>query len=230
MLRAANQELDAYAYTVSHDLRSPLTAVILANAMLKNLLEDVDQDSVREVVEETSGSIDRNLGKVYALINDLLSLAEAGAKAVNVENLDVADVVSHVLDEYAQSIRDGNIEVKKDDDLGRLVANDTQIYQLFSNIISNAILHNDSPHPAVSIRYQGESEGERRFKISDNGPGFPVDMLTTAFEPFQKTGTGTGIGLAIAKKITLQYGGTIRAFNDNGACLEFMLRDFEKVT
>ena len=96
------------------------------------------------------------------------------------------------------------------------------------NLISNTIKHNDSENPVLEISYLGDDEGGlHRYLVRDNGSGVPPDDLESIFIPFIKGQTGdTGLGLSIVEKIVKVYHGEIRAYNDNGACFEFTLRDY----
>lgn len=225
-LKEANRELDAYAHTVSHDLRNPLTAVILANEVLRDALDDPDNDTLRKEVEESCSAIGRNVSKAYALINDLLMLAEAGSRPQETVDIEVSEIVDRVLDENAASIERSSVEVVRDSYLGTVRASETHVYQLFSNLIGNAIKHNDNPQPSFTIEHMSDSETAHSYKVCDNSSGFPEDKLDSILEPFTKKGMGTGIGLAIVKKVVDVYGGTIKAYNDDGACVEFTIYDF----
>lgn len=228
-LRAVNLELDSYAQTVSHDLRSPLTAVILANELMRDAALQGDIGEIKSEIEESTGTIGRNVSKAYALINDLLILAESGQRPARVADVDVNEVVDRVIEERQPQIAEKDIAVHKDDDLGRLRASETQIYQLLSNLIGNSIRHNDNPNPEVWIRRLSGDESHRlHYLVKDNSSGISAEQLETVFTPFYKRDTaGGGIGLTIVKKIVDVYHGDIRAYNDNGACFEFTLNDFQ---
>lgn len=227
-LRAANQELDSYAHTVSHDLRSPLTAVILANELMRDAAHEDDLDEVRAEIEESTGTIGRNISKAYALINDLLTLAESGQRPARVTDVDINEVVDRVLEERTGEIADRGLAVHKDTGLGKIKASETQIYQIFSNLIGNTIRHNDNPMPEVWIRHLGETEHGHRYLVRDNSYGIPEDQLKNIFTPFYKreAAGSVGIGLTIVKKIIEVYSGYIKAYNDNGACFEFTVNDY----
>jgi PAS domain S-box-containing protein len=225
-LQEVNAALDAYARTVSHDIRSPLSAVVLANEMMREALESDTDAELREEVRESTGSIARNIDKAYALINDLLSLAESGQKPACAGRIDITDIVTLVLDEHSAEIAERGVSVVKDDDFGSVYGSETHIYQVFSNLIANAIAHNDNPEPTITVRHLPDAlDGTHNFRIEDNSTGMSADEISSVFKPFQKVSGGSGIGLAIVKKIVDVYGGTLRIYNDDGACFEFSLRD-----
>jgi len=228
-LERANIELDGYAHTVSHDLRAPLANIVLANYTLQELLKGPQTDETKETIFDTAEIISRNSEQISTLIGDLLSLAEAGQKPREVSVVDVSDVVRAVLEERSREIKEKGILVRVDERLGEVTAHPTQMYQLFSNLIGNAINHNDSPEPVLQISYLGDIEaGMHRYLVRDNGSGIPPEDTDNIFIPFFKKGRSgdSGIGLATAETIVRVYDGEIRAYNDNGACFEFAVRDF----
>jgi signal transduction histidine kinase len=101
------------------------------------------------------------------------------------------------------------------------------MYQLFGNLVSNAIKHNDSNNPEIYISRSGDVDGRtHRFVVRDNGPGIEESKGLEIFSPFVKgVRGGTGIGLSIVKKIVDVYSGCITAYNCNGACFEFLIND-----
>jgi PAS domain S-box-containing protein len=222
-----NRELEGYAYAVSHDLRGPLSSIMAANKTLQYMLKHPVPEDVGTSIDELTEIIDKNLEISSALIEDLLVLAEAGQVPREVFDVDVGMVVERILDERAEVIRKRGVRIDVDDDLGRVFANPTHIYQLFSNLIANAIKHNDSRKPVIKVSCPGNDEsGGHRYLVRDNGSGIPPEDIDQIFIPFFKGGTGeTGLGLAIVEKIVGIYSGTIKAYNDKGACFEFTLMD-----
>ncbi len=228
-LREANIELEGYAYTVSHDLRGPLSAIAMADSMLK---EEAAEPSVKEAapeIEHFAGIIERNVEKSHALINDILALAQAGRKPTESEEVDISELVAGVLVERSAEIQEKGISTKVDEVLGTVAANHTQMYQVFSNLVGNSIKYNDAAHPVLEVRHLGdEADGGHRFLVRDNGPGIPPEVIDNIFVPFVKGDRGgTGIGLSTVDRIVKAYGGLIRAYNDNGACFEFLVKDVQ---
>jgi len=226
-LRRINAELEGFAHTVSHDLRGPFAAIMGANLTIQNLLAIPDISKFRSDILDVAVVMDKSVAKAGALIEDLLSLAEAGQVPEDVSTVNISEVVDMVLEERAKEIRDNEVRVEVDGDLGTVSANSTHMYQVFSNIIWNAIEHNASKEPVVTIKYLGEEvAGGRRYLVKDNGVGIPPDIIDAIFLPFSKgTSGGSGIGLSIVYKVIDSYGGRINVYNDNGACFEFVLND-----
>ena len=229
-LLRANEELEGYAHTVSHDLKGPLTVIALAANTFEGLLKEPITDETRGELMEIAEMLVLSVVKSSDLIEDLLALAEAGQVPRDITDVDVAEVVSRTLEEKAGDLKEKNIKVKVSKDLGHVRANRTHIYQLFTNILGNAIKHCRSEAPVIEVSYLGDDDGAHRYLVRDNGEGIPPEDLDRIFEPFFKGKSGgAGIGLATVAKIVNVYDGSIRAYNDGGACFKFTLRDFDEV-
>lgn len=229
-LARSNMELDGYAHTVSHDLRGPVSSINLAASIMAETLEKPVDEADREEMIGLVKEIQSGTSRSFSLINDLLTLAEAGHEPSAVDRIDLNETVNRIIVERADRIKNKNARVIVDGDLGDVHANPTQVYLLFNNLIVNAIKHNDSPAPLVEVRKLGETEdGGKRFEVRDNGPGITAEDFPRIFEPFFKgKGGETGIGLATVQKIVEAYGGEISACNEesSGACFEFVLHDY----
>jgi signal transduction histidine kinase len=228
-LATANAELEGYAFTVSHDLKGPLSAAHLAEQILRDQLARPVEHQDKEVIRESSDIMERNLKKSFQLVDDLLTLAEAGQVPARVQSVDVSAVVQTVLNERQSALDETGTRVTAAADLGQVEGDQTQLYQVFTNLIGNSLKHNTSSVPTMDVSYLGKGEdGAHHYLVRDNGPGIPPESVDRLFEAFFKGDTGeTGIGLATVKKIIRVYGGEIRAYNDGGACFEFTIRDLD---
>lgn len=229
VLENINTELNEFAHLVAHDLRAPISSLKIAGLTLDEMMSqqsDVKNDS--EVIEIVN-VIDRNVDKLDNITESLLSLAKTGQVPEEICKVDLSKIVKSILVESSGSISNNRIEVKVEEDLGNIIANPTHMDQLFSNIINNAIRHNDNPEPLIQILSLGrDEEGFQRFLIKDNGSGIDPRIIDRIFQPFIKGAAGgSGIGLAIVKKVVGIYGGEIKAYNNEGACFEFSLRDLQ---
>ena len=224
-LHRVNEELEGYTRTVSHDLKSPLSAIALSAEALSAILEGEGGEGAGGFTGEALRIIRENTARAVALISDLLALAEAGQASVKDQPVDVSEVVGSVLEENETLLKDHGVRVSLEGDLGVAAMDTTHAYQLFANLVGNAIKHSGSKNPEIDISSLGETEpGRLRYLVRDNGQGIPEQLLETLFTPFVKGERGgTGIGLSIVDKVVRLYGGEIRAFNDNGACFEFTL-------
>lgn len=226
-LQRINRELDAYAYVVSHDLRGPLSAIISAAGLLVELADQAGDEKVASRIRQVAEIIDRSADNAEDFIERLLDLAKAGQAPKAAVMVDVAGVVRRVLEERAAVIAETGAEVVVDEDLGHINADPTHVYQLFSNLIENALQYNESPEPLVTVSHLGGEGGVHRYRVRDNGQGIPRKDLEKMFLPLYKgRGGGTGIGLSTVRKVVGVYGGEIGARNDGGACFEFTLRDW----
>ena len=230
-LKRINAELEGFAHTVSHDLKGPITTIMGANLVLQNLLrksEDGEGNRFEEDIYELSEIINTGVNKAKTLVEDILTLAEAGQLPEVVSDVDVSEVVETVLEERAGDIQERGITVHVDDSLGSVRANHTHIYQIFSNLVGNAIKHNDNENPVIEVSFLGDDEkGHHQYLVSDNGSGIAPEDFDSIFIPFAKGKTGeTGIGLSTVEKIVAVYGGEVRAYNNRGACFRFTLKDY----
>ncbi len=226
-LQRINRELDAYAYVVSHDLRGPLSAIVSAASVLGELAQKPWDSRVGARVRQLAGIISRSADSAEELILNLLSLAKAGQAPEKAAGFAASEVVREVLRDRAALIAEAGADVRVDEDLGELYADHTQMYQLFANLIDNALEHNDSEEPCVIVSHLGSEGGIHRYLVRDNGSGIPSGDSERIFELlYRGKSGGTGIGLSTVKKIIDAYGGEIKAYNDGGACFEFTLHDW----
>ncbi|MHB8894264.1 MAG: histidine kinase N-terminal 7TM domain-containing protein [Candidatus Geothermincolia bacterium] len=225
-LKRINTELDLYAHTVSHDLKGPLAALHTAGEALERLVGMPETEQRNANVVKVADILVRNTRKADELVNGLLSLAVAGQKPVDVNDIRIDKVVRRVVEERRGEVEAKGIRVVYSG-LGTVRADRTHVYQLFANLIGNSIKHNTSAEPVVEVRLLESSGGLHRYLVRDNGKGVPPDDLDRIFDPFYEAGEGgSGVGLATVARIVQVYGGGITAYNDNGACFEFTLRDY----
>lgn len=229
-LQRLNVELDGYARTVSHDLRGPLASIKLASQMLEELAEEqVSDEALSLEIREYAESITRSADKSFALSEDLLALARAGQAPEQAEAVSVDEVLRSVADERSIELerREAMLEVRGE--LGTVRGSSVQLYQLFSNLVENALVHNTGEGLVITVsRLSDDRPGTHRFLVRDSGEGIPPDIIRQVFAPFFKGPSGgSGLGLAIVHRIVSAYGGEISARNDGGACFEFTIRDFE---
>jgi signal transduction histidine kinase len=202
-----------------------------ANLVLQNVLqksEEGEGNRFEEDVYELLEIIDASVNKAETLVEDILALAQAGQVPEVVSDVDVSEVVETILEERASDIRERGITVQVDDSLGSARANHTHVYQIFSNLLGNAIKHNDNENPMIEVSCLGDDEnGLRQYLVRDNGSGIPPEDLDKIFLPYVKGKNGeTGIGLSTVEKIVAVYGGEVRAYNDRGTCFRFTLKDY----
>lgn len=227
-LRRANLELDSYAKTVSHDLRGPLSAAILANALLADSLRAAAESELREELAESSSTIGKNLEAANLMITGLLEVAKAGQVPGTVTDVPVSVIVAEILDERRALIEEKGIDFDVDESLGTIRGDPVQVRQVFDNLVNNAMVHNDNPSPRVTVQYLGSAGGQNSYLVCDNGSGFKERDVHRLFEisPGRGEAPGAGIGLALVEKVIRAYGGWIKAYNRDGACVEFEFPDW----
>lgn len=182
-----NTQLESFAHTVSHDIRSPLANIGLASGILNELVGGPLDESVRPELKEMVKIVASSFEGASLLVDNILLLAEAGNRPIDVTVVDVSEVARSILEEGSALIEQKGIKVVIDEDLGFLTANRTQVYQVFSNLISNAIRHNGSKQPVVEARFLCRTaEDGNRYLVRDNGSGIPQDRLEQVFLPFFK--------------------------------------------
>ena len=223
----SNRELEKFAYVASHDLKSP---VISLSASLKRFekrnREKIDAESL-EMIKDASASAVR----MQSLIADLLTYARIGADNVRKteERINLSETLNIVLTNLKTECQQSGCTIIADE-LPEIMADRTQMVQLFQNLLSNAIKFHGVDSPRVEIRAE-RGEEEWLFSIKDNGVGIQSAHKERIFELFQRASTGksykgTGIGLAICKKIVERHGGRIWVDSEpgKGSTFHFTIR------
>jgi light-regulated signal transduction histidine kinase (bacteriophytochrome) len=209
-LARSNAELEQFAYVASHDLQEPLRMVASYTQLLARRYQGkLDQDA-----DEFIGFAVDGARRMQELINDLLTYSRVGTRALILVEVDTARVVDQVVSDLAAAIQDSNATVTRDD-LPTLCGDLTQFHQLFQNLIANAIkFHRPDERPRVHIS-AAHSHGAWTFRVTDNGIGIEPQYLERIFALFQRLHSraeypGTGIGLAICKKVVERHRGEIQ--------------------
>jgi PAS domain S-box-containing protein len=225
-LEAANKELEAFSYSVSHDLRAPLRAV---NGFAKILLEDhgsqLDEEGIR-----IAGVIVQSARDMGRLIDDLLALSRAGRTQLSLAKVDMEGLARAAFAELTAPSAPSAIDFQ----MGKIpgtVGDASLLRQVWRNLLANAIKFSSrQAHPAITV--QGWlAEEECVYSIQDNGAGFDMKYSENLFGAFQRLHTtrefeGTGVGLAIVKRIVERHGGRVWAESKpgQGATFYFTLR------
>ncbi len=214
-LHALNKELEAFTYSVSHDLRAPLRS---ASGYAQILLEDYG-DKLDEQGKRNIDIIKSNAMRMGNLIDDLLAFSQLGRKEPRKREIDMNDLVKSVKEEIrrASPFRT-KIEIGP---LHSMKADYNLLHQVVYNLLSNAIKYSSlEKDPRVKIMTE-EVEDTVVFSIQDNGTGFDMQYVDKLFGVFQRLHAqeefeGTGVGLAIVQRIVLKHGGKVWAEGQKG--------------
>jgi signal transduction histidine kinase len=242
-LETANKDLEGFSYSVSHDLRTPLRAIDGFSSILLNEYSDKVDDEGKRLLKIVRESTDR-MGR---LIDDILAFSRVGRKEMERVDIDMERLVKGVIEELKMTIAERNVrfELKP---LPSVRGDMAMIRQVFVNLISNAIKFTRGRDEAVievgtreeEPEYRGKEEGEKRrtgereniYYIKDNGVGFDMQYVNKLFGVFNRLHgaeyEGTGIGLAIVKRIIAKHGGRVWAEGKvgEGAVFYFTIPSF----
>jgi PAS domain S-box-containing protein len=208
-LERSNAELEQFAYVASHDLQEPLRMV----ASYTQLLARRYGGRLDEDADEFIGYAVDGATRMQALINDLLAYSRVQRKELELATVDSGDAVDAALANLRGAIEDREAAVVVDDELPEVRGDLTQLTQLFQNLLGNALKFTNGARPEVHVGVRRRPE-EWVFSVSDNGIGIDPQHTDRIFEVFQRLHTrqeypGTGIGLAVCKKIVERIGGRI---------------------
>jgi PAS domain S-box-containing protein len=235
-LERSNRELQDFAYVASHDLQEPLRKIVVFGERLKEKCAEEFSVEGRDYLER----MQKAAARMQILINDLLSFSRVTTKAQPFVSVDLAKTAREVVSDLEARIEmvKGRVEVGP---LPLLEAEPLQMRQLLQNLIGNALkFRRPDEAPVVKVeakvfagprpRMDAESPAEQlcQLTISDNGIGFEEKYLDRIFNVFQRLHTrneyeGTGMGLAIARKIALYHGGDITATSKVGQGSAFIV-------
>ncbi|HEX7904171.1 MAG TPA: ATP-binding protein [Chitinophagaceae bacterium] len=224
-LEAANKELEAFSYSVSHDLRAPLRALSGYGMMLKEDYGPKLDDEANRITDRIVSNA-KMMGK---LIDDLISFSQMGVKEVVHQTVDMKKVAEDCMAELLHHETPDKYQVHINN-LPACHGDSNLIKQVWMNLISNAIKYSSKkPVPCIEIGCTEDAYTNTYF-IRDNGVGFDMQHAHKLFGVFQrlhshKVFEGTGIGLAFVKRIMLKHNGEIRAVSsiDEGATFYFTL-------
>jgi signal transduction histidine kinase len=234
-LREANDEIQRFAFIVSHDLRSPLVNIMGFTSEMEALQADIFAETPqtpeqraqqRREVNEALGFIKSSIGKMDRLINAILGLSRAGRREFTPQPISLATLLTSMSKDVAHRLQevDGAIEVGPLPDIS---SDRLALEQIFSNLIDNAIKYRSSDRP-VRIRVDSEERGNFAvIRVADNGRGIDAKDYERIFELFRRAGRqdrpGEGIGLAHVRTMVRRLGGTIRVDSELGQGTTFTI-------
>lgn len=225
-LEVANKDLDAFAFSVSHDLRAPLHVVDgFSQILVTRFAGQLDDQAASYLARIRAGVV-----LMEQLVKGILKLSRLGRQPLDMQTVHVADVVNEVLVQLrtGEVLTDDRVQVTGD--LLSVQGDRVLLQQVFANLLSNACKFTaQQPRPEIRVGCESR-DGEQIYFVRDNGAGFDPAYATKLFEPFQRLHStedfaGLGIGLSIVKRIIERHGGRIwaEAEVDRGACFYFTL-------
>jgi len=224
-LQAANKELEAFSYSVSHDLRAPLRGISgFASILVEDYAKHLDEEGRRLL-----GTICGEASRMGQMIDELLAFSRLGRQSMQSAETDMTSLAQTAFDQCAAQVSGRNIQFKLPP-LPPAQGDAAMLSHVWVNLISNAIKYT-RPKPAAEIEVTGRTEdSEMVYCVKDNGAGFDMKYVQKLFGVFQRLHNetdfeGTGIGLALAQRIVQRHGGRVWAEGEvnKGATFYFTL-------
>jgi signal transduction histidine kinase len=229
-LEANNAELERFTYTVSHDLRNPLVTIKGFLGMLDKDLQDGRKDRISSDFQRIANAAD----KMDELLSDLLELSRVGRIINTPEEVDFVKLTTEAVELLDARIRSKNITVNISHDLPTVFGDRVRLREVMENLIDNAAKYAENRHsPTIDIG-ASRKNSEHVIFVRDNGMGIENQHLTKIFGLFEKldqNSEGTGIGLALIKRIIETHGGKIWVESDGlekGSTFYFTIPDRRK--
>ncbi len=219
-LRRSNEQLEQFAYVASHDLQEPLRMITSYLQLLERRYKtQLDQDASDFIAYAVDGAT-----RMKALINDLLMYSRVKTGEQDFERFESRAALEQALTNLQMQIKESGAQIHHDG-LPSIVGNEAQIVQLFQNLLSNSIKFRNDTAPKIEVKAV-QNENMWTFSVHDNGIGIEQQYMDRIFVIFQRLHTkdrypGTGIGLAICKKVVEHHGGRIWAESIPGAGTTF---------
>ena len=219
-LASTNKELETFAYVASHDLKSPLRGIAQLSTWIE---EDLESKEFAEVNKHTTMLRNRIL-RLEKLLDDMLVFYRAGKTDGTISHVDVAQMARELFD--IQNTKPG-LRLVLAENLPNIDTLKTPFEQTLRNLFSNAIKHHDTAEGVISLNARIIDKNFYEFSVSDDGPGIPLKFQERIFGMFQTLKSrdeleGSGMGLALIKKIVETYGGKISVISEGrGCCFTF---------
>ena len=225
-----NRELEAFSYSVSHDLRAPLRHISgFADKLARQMGDDADEKSRHYI-----STIDSSARRMATLIDDLLVYSRLGRSALRLQPVDMQSLVSEtraLLDSNASVDTPGRRIEWHIDAMPMVIADENMMRQVWLNLLGNAVKYSTPREQTrIDVSYERLDDGRHEFTVKDNGVGFDMQYASKLFGVFQRMHKasdfpGTGIGLASVQRVLMRHGGTITAESavDQGTTFRFTL-------
>jgi len=223
-LELINQELQDFAFVAAHDLQEPLRKIqTFCDMAMRRCSQTLDEEAGAHLARVLTSA-----GRMRQQLRDLLEFSRVAARPEPFKKVDFAKVARDAVDVFEASIKDSGCRIE----IGHLPvidADESQILRLFQNLVGNALKFRSGDAPGIKIYCKPETRGMCEIFVEDNGIGFDRQFAELIFKPFQRLHgkgeyDGTGMGLAICRKIVERHGGAIRAESKPGEGATFIVR------
>jgi light-regulated signal transduction histidine kinase (bacteriophytochrome) len=208
-LQDANGELEQFTSIVSHDLQEPIRTIKSFLLLIQQKIKNEHYGDLPSYIEKSVHAATH----MRELILNLLNYSQVGKTQIKQEKVDVDDLLIQAMQNLRTSVERSGAEVTMNVDVDTIEGDRMQLLQLMQNLVSNALKFTNTTHPEIKISCQPE-DGHVKCAVSDNGIGIAKEDVDKVFEIFKRLNTkkefpGTGIGLAICKKIVDKHNGRI---------------------
>lgn len=223
-LKRSNKDLEQFAYIASHDLQEPLRKVIAFSERLKAKYYDILDETGKEYISRMTSASER----MQKMINDLLSFSRISTKAKPFIEVDLNNVLENVLNDLELIVEKSKAKIEVIEKFPIIEADEIQLNQLFSNLIGNSIKYQNNNNVPVIKIYNKVKDNNVEIIFQDNGIGIDMQYKEIIFQPFQRLHgkgeyEGSGIGLAICKKIVERHKGNIDVDSTPGNGSKFIV-------
>jgi PAS domain S-box-containing protein len=221
-------DLDAYARSVAHDLKNPVSSVVSLSELIKMSLSENRQNEALEMI----GMVQEQSAKMVRIIDDLLILSRIRKEDVNIIPVDINLILNEVMERLCIEINTRKATIGMPDNWPKVLGHSHWLEQVWMNLISNGLKFGGTP-PVLKLGFDKEDNSTYRFWIQDNGNGLPPESLVKIFEDFERLGRtdiqGHGLGLSIVKRIIEKLGGRVSVESHNkpeeGCIFSFTLKE-----
>jgi signal transduction histidine kinase len=222
-LKDSNEQLERFAYVASHDLQEPLRKIkSFSELLVMHIEKDLDEKGLKYINYVTSGAM-----RMQQLINDLLQFSRISTRGKTFEIMNMNSALERAMDSLSLIISERKVKINFNE-MPRMKADVAQIATLMQNLLSNAIKYCDDDIPRIDIKFTDENN-YWKFSVTDNGIGIDQQYQDRIFIIFQRLHAkgqyeGTGIGLAVCKKIVERHNGKIWFESTSGQGTTFYFR------
>jgi PAS domain S-box-containing protein len=223
-LEVINKELQDFAFVAAHDLQEPLRKIqTFCDLAIRRCASDLDATG-RQYLDRVVNSA----GRMRKLLHDLLEFSRVAAKPEPFQKIDLGIIVREAADVFEAFVRETGCRIEIEN-IPAIEADQSQMLQLFQNLIGNSLKFRREETPHIEVYGKSARKGICEIFVKDNGIGFEQEFAERIFKPFYKLHgrdeyEGTGIGLAVCRKIVERHGGTIKAESRPGKGSTFIIR------